>query len=289
MGKGSSGAALRVHAICLALNEEPFIETQLRTLYPFCSGISVLTQYDRDWYGRPVVPDRTLQIVADFPDPEGKIHLVVRRFRDEAAARNHEMLALDPRCARKLTPHGNPIEGVRAFHAQPDYFFVVDADEMYDERSLPSIISYLDSRRPRGMRVIGYNYIRSWNRRVPREQIEFVQFGFLRPKVLFQERRWVSWNESRLQKLCRILRSPDISGRAFGFITCPESVGYFHHGCWLGDKSRLSAKKRKSSHQGDDAARLIDGLDVLRPVFVPTSELPRNIREARWPEGFLEL
>ena len=35
---------LRLHAIIMALNEEIFIENQLRTLYSFCSGISILTQ-----------------------------------------------------------------------------------------------------------------------------------------------------------------------------------------------------------------------------------------------------
>ena len=40
--------SLRIHAIVLALNEEVFIANQLNTLYPFCCGISVITQYDRD-------------------------------------------------------------------------------------------------------------------------------------------------------------------------------------------------------------------------------------------------
>src|SRR5258708_15091841 len=96
---------LRVHAIILALNEEVFIQNHLRTLYPFCSGISVLTQYDRDWYGKPVKPDRTVELVSNFPDPEGKIHLVVRRFPDEAAARNCEMLVLSSNTHRQIMYH----------------------------------------------------------------------------------------------------------------------------------------------------------------------------------------
>src|SRR3984893_10884795 len=100
---------MRIHAIVLALNEEVFIENQLRTLYPFCSGISVLTQYDRDWYGRRVVPDRTLELVANFPDPEGKIHLVLRRWRDQPAALNCEIGALSSRAAKGVPSHGTPI------------------------------------------------------------------------------------------------------------------------------------------------------------------------------------
>src|SRR6266513_4050250 len=103
---------LRIHAIVLALNEEVFIENQLRTLYPFCSGISVLTQYDRDWYGNAVKPDRSAELVLNFPDPEGKIHLVVRRFPDEAAARNAEMLALSASPDRRVMSHGSPMSRI---------------------------------------------------------------------------------------------------------------------------------------------------------------------------------
>lgn len=288
MCEGASNTALRVHAICLALNEEPFIGLQLRTLYSFCSGISVLTQYDRDWYGNPVAPDRTLQIVADFPDPEGKIHLVLRRFPDEAAARNHEMLAIACHRAANVQPHGRKLADIRAFHSPPDYFLIVDADEIYDVETLPRILDHLARRRPRGLRVMGHNYVGSWNRRVPASAVSFVHFGFLRPGVLFCNRRWVSWNESRLQKACRMLRLPDFSGRIFGFETCPAEVGVFHHGCWLGDSARLLEKKRKSSHQGDLAATLIDNLAAMPSEFISEDRVPKNIREAAWPEGYLE-
>src|SRR5947207_14060887 len=239
---------MRIHAIVLALNEHVFIENQLRTLYPFCSGISVLTQYDRDWYGNRVDPDRTAELVLKFPDPEGKIHLVVRRFPDEAAARNAEMLALMSRPERRVMSHGSSKSRIREFHQLPDYFWIVDADEFYDPASIPSILNYLRDKHPRGMRVNGFNYVKTWNRRVPAEIVRFCHFGFIRPGVLFKMRRTVSWNESRFQKLLRILRLPDFSARAWGFIECPWSIGFFHHGCWLGDEQRLIDKSRRSSH-----------------------------------------
>src|SRR5437762_3496713 len=128
---------LRVHAIILALNEELFIKNQLKMLYPFCSGISVLTQYDRDWYGRRVSPDQTTNLVANFPDPEGKIHLVIRRWPDEAAARNSEMLCLIARPDRRVMSHGSAVARIRDFHHTPDYFLIVDADEFYDPKTFP--------------------------------------------------------------------------------------------------------------------------------------------------------
>jgi hypothetical protein len=278
--------SLRIHAIILALNEEPFIENQLRTLYPFCSGISVITQYDRDWYGRPVRPDRTVELVLGFPDPVGKIHLIVRRFPDEAAARNAEMGAALTQPDRRVMSHGSPLDKIRDFHAEPDYFWIVDADEFYDVGTVPAIIARLGARRPRGMRVHGLNYLATWNRRVPAVQMPFCHFGFIRSGVLFECRRTVSWDESRLAKLLRILRLPDFSARVFGFETCPWEVGFFHHGCWLGGPNRLSEKVAKSSHQNTNTTGYQDQVLAYQTEVVRTEDLPLNIREAKWPSDF---
>jgi hypothetical protein len=279
---------MRIHAIVLALNEEVFIANQLRALYSLCSGISVVTQYDRDWYGRPIEPDRTIALVADFPDPEGKIHLVLRRYPDEAAARNSEMLALGARPDRGILSHGSSVSRIESFHRPPDYFFIVDADEFYDPETLPGILQYLQDRRPRGMRVHGINYVHTWNRRVPREIVPFCHFGFLRPGVLFTMRRIVSWNESRLQKLLRICRLPDVSARLWGFIECPPEVGIFHHGCWLGGRGRLIEKASKSSHQENNFAAYPEMIDTYPTTVVPTDQLPRSIREVDWPLEFFD-
>jgi hypothetical protein len=279
---------LRIHAIILALNAERFIENQLRTLYPFCCGISVITQYDRDWYGRSVRPDRTAELVLGFPDPAGKIHLVVRRFPDEAAARNAEMSGLVTRPDRNVMSHGSPVEKIRAFHAAPDYFWVVDADEFYDVATVPAIIERLAQRRPRGMRVHGLNYLATWNRRVPAAQMPFCHFGFIRPGVLFECRRTVSWNESRLAKLLRLLRLPDFSARVYGFETCPWEVGFFHHGCWLGDKQRLAEKVAKSSHRDSNSAEYQQEVMAYRTEYVATSDLPANIRDWNWAPRLVE-
>lgn len=279
---------MRVHVVCLALNEEVFITPMLQTLYPFCSGISVLTQYDRDWYGNRVTPDRMLQTVADFPDPEGKIHLVLRRWRDQSPALNSEMGALSAWPAKGVQSHGCPQEEIRNFHEPPDYFWIVDADEIYDPETVPAILEHLRKSRPRGMRVWGCNYLRTWNRRLPSNVVRFCQFGFLRPGVRFTHLREVTWNEHRLRKLLGILRLPDFAAKAFGFITCPPEVGIFHHGCWLGSDERLMAKARKSPHESARRSSWLAEVDALPWVSVPTAELPRSIREAKWPEGWIE-
>jgi len=279
---------MRIHAIVLALNEEPFIKNQLQVLYPFCSGISVLTQYDRDWYGKSVIPDRTLELVANFPDPQGKLHLVLRRWRDQAAALNSEMGALSCRPACRVSGHGTPLHQIRQFHSVPHYFWIVDADEIYDPATIPDLLALLEQRRPRGMRVHGYNYLKSWNRRVPMETVRFCQFGFVRPGITFTTIRQVTWNESRLQKLLRILRLPDFSASVFGFIECPKEVAVFHHGSWLGDRERLRAKAAKSAHTWINSDDYPESLGGYPFQFVPTSSLPSSIRDVNWPIGYLE-
>jgi hypothetical protein len=279
---------LRVHAIILALNEELFIKNQLQVLYPFCSGISVLTQYDRDWYGRRISPDQTTSIVANFPDPEGKIHLVIRRWPDEAAARNSEMLCLMAKPDRRVMSHGSPMTRIRGFHQTPDYFLIVDADEFYDPKTFPDILTYLSMKRPRGMRVHGFNYARTWTRRVPRDVVRFCQFGFLRPGVLFKMRRTVSWNESRCAKILQLCRLPDISARLWGFIECPPEVGVFHHGCWLGDSERLTEKAARSSHQEFNYTGYIGHIGNIPFVKISTEELPAILQPDCWPREFFD-
>jgi hypothetical protein len=277
---------LRIHAIVLALNEEPFIESQLRTLYPFCSGISVLTQYDRDWYGNKVKPDRTVELVLGFSDPEGKIHLVVRKFPDEAAARNSEMLSLMARPALCVMSHGSSKARIHEFHKVPDYFLIVDADEFYDPETFPEILKYLDQKRPRGMRVNGFNYVKTWNRRVPSNVVRFCHFGFVKPGVLFKMRRTVSWNESRFAKLLQLMHLPDFSARLWGFIECPWSVGFFHHGCWLGGERRLLEKSARSSHAEFDKSGYPEKVAATPHTFIPTEQLPPNLRDGSWPPEF---
>lgn len=276
---------LQIHAIILALNEEQFIENCIATIYPFCSKISVITQYDRDWYGKPVKPDRSVNIVLNYPDPSGKINLVVRRMPDEAAARNMEMLAFNKRSYKGTLSHGRSMEDIADFHNAPDYFWIIDADEIYDIATIPAILNYLKDKRPKGMRVTGYNYLRTWNKRVPRSVIDFTHFGFIQPGVLFEQRRMVSWNESRLRKLFQLLHLPDWSSQLFGFINCPEEVGVFHHACWLGDDERIAQKFGKSSHQESKDWKP-DSVDIIENIFISTEQLPLNIQQFNWPGHF---
>ena len=278
--------SLRIHAICLALNEEVFIETCLKSIYDYCSGISVITQYDRDYYGNNVVPDTTASKVLNYPDPAGKIHIVTRRYKDETVARNHEMQSLMCKPYRGVKSHGVAISEIQEFHSRPDYFLIIDADEIYDE-SLPSIIQYLERKRPRGMRVSAYQYGFTWNQRIPIERWSHHHFGFIKAGIMFEMRRKVSWNEQRIQSICSRLNLPDLSKLIYRFIDCPIEVGVFHHACYIGGKARLMEKFKKHSHQEVNKSGYIDSIMSRDFEEVSSNELPEVVRQAKWPIGFI--
>lgn len=293
----------KIHAICLALNEEHFLAEQLELLYPFCSGISVITQYDRDYYDQRVRPDRTVPRVLEHPDPEGKIALVVRRWRDETVARNHEMLSVLARPHRKVDPHGTTMDVLRRRHAPPDYFLIVDADDFFDVDRIEGVLDHLEATRPRAMRMHFRNYIGTWNAVLPPEEAPTCSFVFVRAGILFQRwrilsRREFAWNGFRYNtprrwwsRRQRILAASGLSHlveRAHGFTVCPPEVGVMHHAQWIGGARRIEDKLRKSGNQSHNDPRFREVLRTLPKTFVPTEELPRNIREGSWPADFWE-
>ena len=276
---------MKIHAIIKALNEEAFILNQLNTLYPFCDRISIISQYDRDWFGKKVTPDNTINLILNYPDPEGKIHIVIRRFPDETSAVNMEMLSFNDISYKKIIPHGSSFEKISNFHNKPDYFWYVDADEIYDIQTIPVILDYLKKMQPKGMRMIGYNYARTWNHRIPRDVVDFTHFGFIKSGIILEQHRQITWNEFRLKKILSKLRLPDFSNKVFGMITCPESIGVFHHGCWLGDDDRLKQKFLKSSHTFNHESEASE-IDAIAYIIVPTIKLPINIQKGNWPKNY---
>lgn len=280
---------MRIHAIIIALNEEDFITETIKPLYSQCSGISVITQYDRDYYSKPVKPDNTVNLVLNYPDPEGKIHLVARRYNDETASRNHEMNALLFDASKGIQPHGVDKQLIAAFHKSPDYFLVCDADEIYDEETLPAIIAYLKKKKPNAMRVSGYNYHLNWNRREPREDYVHKHFGFVKAGLFFEQRRVLNWNESRLNNLGSKLGLPNIGSKIYGFIDCPWEVGMMHHAGYVRrDKEMLMQKMSKHSHLENHAPEYLEQIISREFEFVKTEDLPVNIQRGNWPAVFFE-
>ena len=279
---------MRIHAICIALNEEDFIVELLKSMYPFCSGISIITQYDRDYYGKHVVPDNTVSLALNFPDPEGKVHVVARRYNDETSSRNHEMMSILSNASNGIKPHGVPLDKIKHFFEPPDYFLIVDADEIYDVETFPAIVEYLAQKKPKAMRVSAYEYGFNWNLRVPPETWIHHQFGFVKAGVMFEERRVISWNEHRLKKLFSMLKmNPKLSNNVLGYLDCPMEVGMFHHGAYVRrDKQKIMEKMSKHSHPENHDPEYLEKILKQKYDFIPTEKLPKNIREGNWPSEF---
>lgn len=281
---------MKIHVIIIALNEEDFIQETIKPVYAHCSGISVITQYDRDYYGKIVKPDSTVQKVLDFPDPEGKIHVVVRRYNDETASRNHEMKALMFDASRHIQSHGVSMKLIQEFHAKPDYFLICDADEIYDAETFPSIIEYLKQKKPHAMRISGYNYFLNWNRREAREKYVHKHFGFVKAGLFFEQRRVLSWNESRINNLFSKIGIINFGSRLYNFIDCPWEVGMMHHAGYVRrDKKKLIEKLNMHSHIENHSPEFLEKILSKNYDFVPKNELPINIQTGIWPSSFFEI
>lgn len=279
---------MRIHAICIALNEEDFITEFLKSMYPFCSGISVITQFDRDYYGKFVEPDNTVKNTLEFPDPDGKIQLIARRYNDETASRNHEMMSILSNGSKGIKPHAVPFKKLESFFDPPDYFLIVDADEIYDVETFPAILEYLASKKPKAMRVSAYEYGCNWNLRVPPEVYMHHTFGFIKAGVMFEERRVITWNEYRLKQLLAFLKV-DLkwSNRLLSYVDCPKEVGVFHHGSYVRrNKQKLIEKLSKHSHPANHEPGYLERVLNQRYEFVSTEQLPINIRNGNWPVEF---
>jgi hypothetical protein len=280
---------LKIHAIIIALNEEDFIQETIKPLYAHCSGISVITQYDRDYYGKIVKPDSTVQKVLDFPDPEGKIHIVVRRYNDETASRNHEMKALMFDASRHIQSHGVSMKLIQEFHTKPDYFLICDADEIFDAETFPSIIEYLKQKKPRAMRISGYNYFLNWNHREAREKYVHKHFGFVKAGLFFEQRRVLSWNESRINNLFSKIGIQDFGSFLYNYIDCPWEVGMMHHAGYVRrNKSQLIEKMRKHSHLEAQHPEFLEQILLKEYEFIDSKYLPKNIINGIWPDAFFE-
>ena len=280
---------LSIHAIIIALNEEDFITETIKPIYKYCSGISVVTQYDRDYYGKLLKPDNTINKVLGIPDPEGKIHLVVRRYNDETASRNHEMMAILSDASKGIQPHGVPIAEIKRFHKKPDYFLICDADEIFDIDTFPNILNYLALKKPNAMRISGYNYFFNWNRREPKEQYVHKHFGFVKAGILFQQRRVLNWNESRINHICKKLGLPSLGSQLFHFIDCPWEIGMMHHAGYVRkNEAKMLEKLSKHSHLENHDSEMLKNFFIHNYGFVNTNDLPRNIQKGNWPHNFFE-
>ena len=291
------------HAIYLVLNEFELFEASLRSVYPHITGATVVTSHDRDRYDNPVVPDETLErILRRDLDPDRKVNVLVCTEGSEAGLRNRAMAS-----ARLPVAAGSgwaPAPG-RARIVAPDWFWIIDADEIYDDAAVARLKDYVAANPARVYRLTADNYWRSWNWRIEQRGsydvlvAPGVWFGELRHHHLPPWRRAVR-KAAHLHLLPAPLATPLLRVREV-----PRDVAVFHHGSYLGDRRRIEAKLAASGHRDQHLDGWLDrvwdawtpDMRDLHPIDPPafpqahhvaTADLPPQIRERAWPSGWLE-
>ena len=291
------------HAVLLVLNEQTFLEASLRSIYPHATGITVVTSYDHDRFDRRVEPDGTVSMLLSRAlDPDAKVNVIVAAEGSEPALRNRAMaFASLPPGARPTGP--DPRAGDRRVE-QPDWFWIVDADEIYDDADVARLKRWITEHPARAYRLHAFNYWRSWNWRIEEREPYLV---LVRPGRWFGSLRHLRapFLHRVAQKLAHErLLPPALAARLQGERVVPRDVAVFHHGSYLGDRARIATKFGSSGHRDDVAARWLDDVwdawtpdrrdlhpvdppNFPRAVPVATAALPAAIREHRWPAGWL--
>jgi hypothetical protein len=297
----SKGASY--HAIYVVLNDGEFFPASLRSIYPHITGATVITSYDRDRWDQPMAPDSIIpRILSRELDPDRKVNVIACTEVSEARLRNRAMaLALPPRRARRVLPYDKTTTRI----VDPDLFWIVDADEVYDDDDVARMKEYVRTHSASTYLMWANSYWRSWNWRV-HDQGHYLTL--MRPRVWFGilRHRYPAPFARVAQKLTHEHLVPrDIGFRASGARFIPRDVAVFHHGNYIGDRARIEAKLFSSGHRDPSHERwLREVWDAWTPdtrnfhplhpenfpsaEWVPTEKLPPAIVEHDWPDGWID-
>lgn len=285
------------------LNDPEFLEASLRSVYPHITGATVITRYDRDRWDQPVVPDRTVELLLSREiDPERKVNLIVSNEESEPRQRNRAMAFNHlPRRGRRVVPtfEGPPLL------TPPDYFWIIDADEIYDDDNVARLKAYIARHPAQSYLVWADSYFRTWNWRIEEDgwYVAVVRPGFWFGHI---RQPYPGPRVRAFEKLAAKRVLPERVAYRFLRSRCvPRDVAVFHHGSYVGGRDRIEQKFATSGHRPD----LVDSwmervwdnwtpdmrdFHPLEPArfpsatFVPTADLPPAIREHRWPAGWID-
>jgi hypothetical protein len=296
----SGSAPLRLHAIYVALDELPLFRASLASIYDHVDRITVVTTHDCDWRGERRDPSAiTADILGRDQDPERKVDLIVTSESNEARARNRAMDYAAPRASSL---------GVRRQHDRdeayvaPDYFLIVDADEIYTADDLERLKGYVAAGRHPLYRVACRRYFKRWNYQVDGHEwaISFVRadrrLPYLRLHKVGLPRR----------ALARVPRIPAAAkGALLGYHDIPAEIGVFHHGSYVGPRDRIAAKLESFGHRDEVSAHWMDDVydawtvksrnfnPAYPEMFASATEirrelLPDEIAARDWPPEYLD-
>ena len=134
-------SSLRIHTIYTVLDDVPLFHASVASIYEHVDRITVITTHDRDWLGRHREPSALVTtILGRDLDPERKIDLIVSSETNKDVARNRAMDYASPRPASLRVRNQNASD---APYDPPDYFLIIDADEIYEAADFQRIVGYI--------------------------------------------------------------------------------------------------------------------------------------------------
>jgi|1186.fasta_scaffold04329_2 hypothetical protein len=296
----SDASSLRLHAIYVALDELALFRASLESVYDHVDRITVITSHDRDWRREQRDPSAiTAEILGRDLDPDRKIDLIVTSETNEARARNRAMdyAAPSPASNRVRRQHDRD----HALQA-PDYFLIVDADEVYEAGDLERMKGYVAAGRRPLYRVACRRYFKRWNYRIDGFEwlMAFVRVDQRLPYLRMRKASFARRALSRIPGLPATAR-----GGLLGYHDIPAAIGVFHHGTYVGPRSRIEAKLESFGHRDEIAEHWLEAVydswtvasrdfnpaypeSFARARRVDGAALPIEITRQRWPPEYLD-
>jgi len=276
---------MRLAAIMLLFKEQAFVEASVRAVYPVVDSICCASRHDRNFAGKPLEPDQTLDVLLAVPDPDDKIRVVVQRDLDGVPGENSEArlrnaaMALDPAA---------------------DYYLIVDSDEVWPADVLRKCWEEVQRTQWAAYRVSSYTYIRQWNYRIVEPGHGYRPLVFIRKGFPFKADRQIEWHApARWKEYFRKGRKPKM-------VFLPPDLR-LHHGSSVGDDARILTKLKNYGHaSGVDPAWFERVWKNFHPGIrnfhyftnsghlyesietIATRDLPEEITRCAWPEGWIE-
>jgi hypothetical protein len=291
---------IHVHAVYSVLSEADLFFASLASIYEHVDGVTVITTYDRDWRGRQREPDDLVhRLLTRTDDPERKIALIVGHETNEARSRNRVMDFAWPvsksRAVLRQHVDDRPLTPV-------DYFWIIDADEIYEASQVHRLLAHIAKERRPYYQVAARTYFKTWEFYVDGLEwfTAFVRADYRLGGLRNPRPRTTNKILNRLGPTGR-----RIADRLLGLERIPPDVGFFHHGSYVGPRTRIANKLRSSGHEHqihtDWLERVWDTWTPESADFHPTtpsafpravqidrSELPQEIMSREWPEGYLD-
>jgi hypothetical protein len=276
---------VRLAAVILLFKEQAFIESCVRAIYPIVDSICCATQHDRNISGHEVAADQSLNVLLGVPDPANKLRVVVQRDVSDLPGTDDQ---------------GRLRNAARALDPQADYYLVVDSDEIWPAEVLRQCWAEVQRTQWAAYRVSSHLYFRKWNYRVVEPGEGYRPLAFLRQGFAFKNDRQIEWHgPARWKEYLRKGRKPKT-------VFLPPAWR-MHHGSSVGDDARILTKIQNWGHRdGVDPAWFERVWKNFHPgmrnfhyfrdrgnlyesiVTVPTADLPGEITQVSWPEGWIE-